>query len=127
VGLISGWLLGRLGICPVVKRIWTPSWALFSGGWCFLFLAGFYAIMDIAQRRAWAFPLLVIGANSIAAYCIAHLFEDFVSQALKRHLGAGFFTVFGVDYQLLVLGACVLLVLWLILLWMYRRRLFLRI
>ena len=24
------------GICPVVKRIWTPSWVLFSGGWCFL-------------------------------------------------------------------------------------------
>ena len=28
-------------ICPVVKRIWTPSWTLFSGGVCFLFLAAF--------------------------------------------------------------------------------------
>ena len=28
------------GICPVVKRIWTPSWVLFSGGWCFLAARG---------------------------------------------------------------------------------------
>ncbi|MDB6019071.1 MAG: hypothetical protein JWR19_3560, partial [Pedosphaera sp.] len=34
IGLAAGWLLGALGICPVVKRIWTPSWVLFSGGWC---------------------------------------------------------------------------------------------
>src|SRR5262249_43308524 len=31
-----------LGISPIVKRLWTPSWVLFSGGWCFLALAGFY-------------------------------------------------------------------------------------
>ena len=33
-GLFLGWLLGALGISPIVKRIWTPSWALFSTGWC---------------------------------------------------------------------------------------------
>ena len=36
-----GIVLGVLGICPVVKRIWTPSWTLYSGGWSFLFLAVF--------------------------------------------------------------------------------------
>ncbi len=41
-----GYELGELGVCPVVKRIWTPSWVLFSGGLCFLFLAAFYAIID---------------------------------------------------------------------------------
>ena len=55
--LAAGWLIGALGLCPVVKRIWTPSWTLFSGGWCFLLLAAFYAIVDLWQRRAWAFPL----------------------------------------------------------------------
>ena len=28
IGLAAGWGLGELGICPVVKRIWTPSWVL---------------------------------------------------------------------------------------------------
>ena len=46
-GLAAGWGLGELGICPVVKRIWTPSWVLYSGGFCCLFLAGFYAVLDI--------------------------------------------------------------------------------
>jgi predicted acyltransferase len=53
LALAAGWLIGYAGLCPVVKRIWTPSWVLFSGGWCFLFLAGFYALIDIAARRPW--------------------------------------------------------------------------
>jgi predicted acyltransferase len=127
VTLVFGWLLGYMGICPVIKRIWTPSWTLFSSGWCFLMLAAAYAIMDIFQRRAWAFPLVVIGMNSIAAYCIAHLFDGFIHDALRRHLPSGFFTAFGPAYEPLVHGACTLAVLWLILLAMYRRKVFLRI
>ena len=34
ITLIAGWGLGALGFCPVVKKLWTPSWVLFSGGWC---------------------------------------------------------------------------------------------
>ncbi len=77
VGLAAGWGLGELGVCPVVKRIWTPTWVLFSGGWCFLFLAGFYAVLDLVGFRFWAFPLQVIGMNSIAAYCMAELVRGF--------------------------------------------------
>jgi len=91
IALGFGALLGWLGIGPVVKRIWTPSWTLFSGGWCFFFLAGFYAFADILGQKRWVFPLIVIGMNSIAAYCIAHLFEGFVSSSLTTHLGASIF------------------------------------
>src|SRR5688572_5255885 len=55
--LLAGAALGWLGICPVVKRIWTPSWVLFSGGWCFLFTAAFYLIIDVLGRKTWSFPL----------------------------------------------------------------------
>lgn len=127
IGLASGWLLGALGICPVVKRIWTPSWVLFSGGWCFLFLGAFYLLMDIWNRRSWAFFLVVVGMNSIAAYLIAHLFEHFIRQALPRHLGTAWYTFAGQPYEPLIYGAGVLLVEWLILFWMYRRKFFLRI
>ena len=87
IGLAGGWLPGAAGICPVVKKIWTPSWVLFSGGWCFLILAGFYLVMDVWNRRAWAFFLVVVGMNSIAAYLIAHWFVSFIKNALPRHLG----------------------------------------
>jgi predicted acyltransferase len=127
IGLVSGLVLGGLGICPVVKRIWTPSWVLFSGGWSFLLLAFFYTLLDLRGHKSWAFPLVVIGMNSIAAYCLAHLVEDFVAAGLERHLGASVFQFLGHAYAPLLQGAAVLAVLWLVLFWMYRRKLFLRI
>jgi heparan-alpha-glucosaminide N-acetyltransferase len=127
VALTSGWALGAIGICPVVKRIWTPSWVLFSGGWCFLLLAAFYWVIDVVKAKGWAFPLVVVGANSIAAYLIAHLFESFIGKNLTTHLGQRPFTVFGAAYQPFVHGLAMLVVMWLMLFWMYRRKIFLKI
>jgi heparan-alpha-glucosaminide N-acetyltransferase len=127
IGLASGWVLGAAGICPVVKKIWTPGWVLFSGGWCFLILAGFYLVMDVCNRRAWAFFMVVVGMNSIAAYLIAHLFVGFIKNALPRHLGDSWFTFAGKPYEPLLLGAGVLAVEWLILWWMHRKKIFIRI
>ena len=126
-GFVSGWLLDVTGACPIVKKIWTTSWVLFSGGWAFLFLAAFYLVMDVWRCRGWAFVLKVIGMNSIAAYLIAHLWENFIARALPRHLGNDFASFVGPAYEPLVHGCAVLLVEWLILWWMYRRRIFLRV
>lgn len=126
-GLVAGMLLGWLGVCPVVKRIWTPSWVLFSGGWCMLLLAGFYAVGDVARRERWALPLVVVGANSIAAYLIAHLFVDFIRKALTTHLGAEIFRSAGAAYEPLLLGGATLAVMWALLYGMYRQKFFLKI
>jgi heparan-alpha-glucosaminide N-acetyltransferase len=125
--LAVGFLADSLGVCPSVKRIWTPAWTLFSGGWCFLILAGFYATLDVSGFPGWAFPLRVIGMNSIAAYCIAHLIGGFIISSFKTHLGQHIFEVYDSESAPLVQGTAVLAVYWLILFWMYRRRIFLRI
>ncbi|MBI1787081.1 MAG: DUF5009 domain-containing protein [Acidobacteria bacterium] len=127
IGVAAGLLLHVAGICPVVKRIWTPSWTLFSGGACFLLLAAFSWVVDGKGYRKWAFPLVVIGMNSIAAYMIAHLFERFFSDSFRIHLGAKAFQFLGAGLEPLLQGAAVLLMYWLTLLWMYRRKIFLRI
>jgi predicted acyltransferase len=127
VGLASGTMFGLTGICPVVKRIWTPSWVLFSGGWCFLLMSAFYTAIDFKGYRRWAFPLVVVGMNSIAAYCIDHLFNGFIQKNLFTNLGHGIFKLFGSAYEPLVHGVATILVCWLILFWMYRRKIFLRI
>lgn len=127
VCLAIGTAANQLGICPNVKRIWTPSWTLFSGGWCFLFLAAFYLVCDVAKLQAWSFPLRVIGANSIAAYCIAHLIEPFLVTNYKIHFGEKVFEIFGSQYETLLEGTAVLAAYWLILFWMYRRKLFLKV
>ena len=125
--LALGLALDRFGWCPSVKRIWTPSWVLVSGGWCFLILAAFHGLVDVLGWSAWSFPLRVIGANSIVAYVMAHPFEGFVIGAFHTHLGTAPFHVFGDAYEHLLTGTAVLLVYWLILYWMYRKRIFVRI
>lgn len=127
VGIALGWLMGAIGLCPVVKRIWTPSFTVWSGGICLLFLAAFYEVIDVRGRREWAFPLIVVGMNSMAAYAMDHLFVPFILQDLRTHLGRAWLHALGDPYAPLLEGAAVLLTLWLILLWMYRRRIFLRI
>ncbi len=126
-GITLGLVLHYSHLCPVVKRIWTPSWTIFSGGICFLFLAAFAWLIEVKGCKKWAFPLIVVGMNSIAAYCIAHFFEGFLENSLRIHLGASFFQFGGVGLEPFFRGAAILLCYWLMLLWMYRRRLFLKI
>ena len=127
IGMASGLLLHYAGVCPIVKRIWTPSWTLFSGGLCFLFLAVFCWLIEMKGYRKWAFPLVVVGMNSIAAYVMAHLWERFFMDSLRIHLGPRAFQFLGLPYEPLLRGAAVLLLYWVVLLWMYRRKLLLRI
>lgn len=123
-----GYVLGVTGICPVVKRIWTPSWVLFSGGWCFLFLAAFYVFVDLLRQKVFVFPFLVIGANSIVAYLLADTpLKTFFAKSIQIHFGKDFLKVFGENYEQLILGTLVLLIYWLILLWLYRRRIYIKI
>jgi predicted acyltransferase len=123
----AGVLLHVTGVCPIVKRIWTPSWTLFSGGLCFFFLAAFSWIIDVKGYKRWAFPLVVVGMNSIAAYMIDHLWGDFISANLHINVGYSIFRVFGTGLEPFIFGLTVLSIYWLILYWMYRKRLFLRI
>ncbi len=127
-----------LGLCPIVKRIWTPTWALWSGGLCFVWLALLNAVCDIGGYKRWGFPFLVIGANSIAAYVMSWTIKEPIRLAIVRHFDY-FIEKFNVflaacfqveDPKLLkpfVLGALTLGVIWLILLWLFRKRIFLKI
>ena len=125
--MTAGLIFHFTGICPIVKRIWTPSWTLFSGGVCFLFLSAFSWIIEIKGYRRWAFPLVVVGLNSIAAYLMAHLWEDFIVENLHINLGSRIFQLFGTGYEPLLQGIAVMLIYWLLLFWMYRKQIFLRI
>ncbi|WP_337042717.1 acyltransferase family protein [Emticicia sp. 17c] len=126
-GVVLGTLLNWSGICPNVKRIWTPTWVIFSGGWCFLLLSFFFWSVDILQKRKWFFFLTVIGMNSIAAYVIAHTVDSYISDSLKIHLGQNYASILGDAYQSLIHGGLILLFEWLILKWMYDKKLFIRI
>jgi predicted acyltransferase len=94
---------------------------------CFFFLAAFCWLTEVRRWRKWAFPLVVIGMNSMAAYVIAHLWQRFIVDSFRIHLGRDLFQVFGTGAEPLLQGMAVLLVYWLVLFWMYRRKLFLKV
>ncbi|GAA3750927.1 acyltransferase family protein [Terriglobus aquaticus] len=125
--IAAGLLLHVLGINPIVKRIWTPAWTLFSGGVCLLMLSAFSWLIDVQGYRKFAFPLVVVGMNSIAAYLMAHLWEEFLQGSLRTHLGTRVLDVLGTNLEPVVSGVLILAVYFLALLWMYRNRVFLKI
>jgi len=128
VGFFLALALDEFGVCPIVKHIWTPAWVLFSGAWACLFLATFYAIVDCAGYRRLAFPLIVVGMNSIAIYGLAHpWFTDMIHAAFHTHLGPRFFATVAGDFAPIAESAATVAVLWLIAFWIYRKKLFLRI
>ncbi len=122
-----GWALDATGACPSVKKIWTPAWVLFSGGWCFLIMAAFHLVADVAGLRALFFPLAVVGMNSIAMYVLVHTVAEFFGEALHTHFGRAPFLAAGEPLEPLLHGGAVLGILWLVLWWMHRRKLYLRL
>jgi predicted acyltransferase len=94
IGVLTGWwlrsersrttiairmlLFGILGLIagevwnvwfPINKHLWTSSFVLFTGGFCLMFLALLYWILEIKQwRGAWTMPILVFGMNAIAGF-----------------------------------------------------------
>jgi predicted acyltransferase len=127
-------IAAHLTICPVVKRIWTPSWVLFSGGYVIGLLAIFYLLFDIAPLRILAFPLVVVGMNSILIYMMGQTLGGWTRDAIvKVHL-SGFLThVFGPKamdpdwYGPITMPTVAFLLFWLFLYWLYKQRIFLRI
>ncbi|MBE7538708.1 MAG: DUF5009 domain-containing protein [Opitutaceae bacterium] len=120
--LLAGLLAGGT-VCPIVKRIWTPSWALYSGGIVLLLLAGFHYVIDMRGWNRWSYPFVIVGVNAIAAYLMDMFFREWVMEKLRSHLG---FAVKG-DFAIIWFRVLALLVMWVVCWWMYRRKIFLKI
>jgi predicted acyltransferase len=120
--LITGYAWGQS--FPIVKNIWTSSFVLAAGGYACLMLALFYLVIDIWKLQAWAFPFVVIGANPLFIY----LASDFVPfRALAdRFVGGGVAAYLG-DSAMLVNALVQFALQFALLLWLYRRKIYIRI
>ncbi len=70
---------------------------------------------------------MVIGMNSIAAYIIAHTIPSFIESTFSTHLGQHYDQIFRDAYSSLVRGGLVLFMKFLILYWMYKKKIFIKI
>ena len=113
-----------LTVCPVIKRIWTPAWTLYSGAYVVWTLAALYWFIDVAGFRRWTLPLVVVGVNSLAMYLMSMLIKRWVADRIEVYFGD---QVFAGDYGPMIQAASVFAVLWLVCLYLYRNKLFFRI
>lgn len=122
VGLvIAGWLWGFSQ--PIIKRLWTGSMTLYSGGWCFLLMALFYWWIDVCGHHRGLDWLKIYGTNSILAYILGEII-NFRSIAVS--LTYGLAPRLG-DFYGAWLTFCNSLILFFILRYLYRRHLHLKI
>ena len=137
LGLAAGFT-----VCPIVKRIWTPSWVLFSGGYVLAVLALLYLFIDVIGLKFWTWPLVVLGTNSILLYLMGQLLRKWVANQLLIHFGnVSFHYTHGGEphdfnfaqamqvgpYHSIWWCSSVMLVFWLICAWLHRQRTFVRI
>ncbi len=65
--------------------------------------------------------------NSIAAYVLAHTVTAFIHQSMQIHFGASYELMLGQAYAPLIRGGAMLLVQWLVLWWMWKKKIFVRV
>jgi len=109
---------------PIVKRICTTSFTIYSTGWVLLMLLAFYWLVEVQGYRKWTFPLVVIGANSIFVYSVHMVLQHWLSRAV------GVFTFnfswLG-DFAPVAQSCTVLLVIWYLCYWLYQRKIFIKL
>ncbi len=112
-------------VFPINKNLWNSSFVCFVGGCSAIALGVFYLIIDVWGLRRWAFAFVVVGANPLAIYLGRKFFDlnytrdFFFSDAITRFVPE--------SCQTLATSCAGLLVAWLILLWLYRRRIYIKI
>ena len=109
---------------PINKNLWTSSFVLNVGGYSLIFLALFYYIMDIRGYKKWAFFFKVIGMNSILIYMSGKFIDwGYTTNAFFQWLGQ----LVGDPFNIVVMAICHLMVKWLFLYFMYKKKVFLRV
>lgn len=119
--VIAGWIWNFQ--MPVIKKIWTSSMVLVSSGYCFLLMALFYYLIDYKGYRKHITWLKVYGMNSIVAYMLAMCVSF---RCIGQSLFFGLEQYIGPYYPALI-ALVNALVIYLILWYMYKKQIFLKV
>jgi predicted acyltransferase len=109
---------------PINKNLWTSSFTMHAGGLSLILLAIFYYIIDVLHYKTWAFFFSVIGINSILIYVSGRFINwRYTNDALFEWLGQ----LAGDPFNAVVLVITYLLIKWMFLYFLYKKRIFLRV
>lgn len=127
--LLSGLALGAAGLIwafvfPSLRSNMTSSYVLQACGISTLLLALFYLLIDVRGYAKWVFFFIVFGANSIAIYMMAHLFKF---NLIGDIFVSGLCRFFPANVGSFIQAVAAMLVMWLIMYYLYRKRTFIKV
>ena len=142
--LVAGVIMIGLGLLwstvfPINKNLWTSSFAVFTAGAASVLLGASYWAIDVRGWRGWTKPFVVLGTNAIVLYVVSGVLADTLGiiratgadgarVSLARYLYLSFFLPLASPKNASLLYAFAhLAVLFVLLAWLYRRRIFLRV
>jgi len=126
-----GAVLDVTGLCPIIKKLWSPSFTLYVGGISVLILASLFWIIDIMKFKWWVYPFACMGMNSLLMYCLEMLhFGSYIRETLKIYFGGGLFSFYGLveSSSSAISGSIVIATVFLLIsVWLYRQKIFIKI
>lgn len=119
--VIAGLLLWP--VYPVIKACWTTTYNFLAGGISFVLMALFYLVVDVWKYRKWTFFFRIIGMNSIFIYLFVRAvpvgkITDFFTGWITKPLG---------NYGEPLAAVFYLLAEWLLLYYMYKKKIFIKV
>lgn len=122
----AGVLLGLVWdlVFPINKHLWSSSFICLTSGLSCLFVALFYWIIDVLGFVKWSFFFRVIGMNSLVIYLVMR-FVDL--NASSRLLFEGFYKHAGEKWMDVFNALGALIVVWLFLYFLYRKKIFVKV
>jgi len=134
---LAGWLWSL--DLPLNKRLWTGPFILFAAGWGAMVLGAVHFLTEVKRHRRWVFPLQVMGVNAITAFVLPMLVNIHVLRewgwrgaegaflSLQQHWLGLFTGHAGAGLGGLLYTTSYLLAWWLVLFYLYRKRIYLRV
>ena len=134
--IIFGWGWGF--VFPINKQLWTSSYVLYTSGIATVVLAGLIWLVDVKELKTWTKPFVIFGANAIFLYAAYSIWAKILLK-ISFELDGKMISGYGYLYQTVFqpfagdLNGSFLFALfhvfmfWLILAWMYRKKIFIKI
>ncbi len=123
---------------PINKNLWTSSYVMFTAGAAAMTFAACYWLLDVRGWRWWAKPFVILGTNAIALFVLSGLVAKTLglvkvadaqgaTTSLARFIYTSWYAPIASPRSASLLYALThLAVMFAILWWMYRRRIFLK-
>ena len=119
--IIISWPLSHY--YPIIKNCWTSTYNFRAGGISLILMALFYLIIDVWKIRRWAFPLRIIGMNSIFIYLIRVI----IPISIVVEFFIGWTNLPNGNTKELLHSIGYLSAEWLLLYFMYKRKIFMKV